>query len=79
VDRRLGQISQRRAPVDEVMQVADSYRARYAGWNVRHFHSWYVRVHRYVDGTLAIFHGPRKLADYNVAGGLSSVPLTQAA
>jgi hypothetical protein len=45
VDRRLSQISQRRAPVDEVMQVADLYRARYAGWNVRHFHSWYVREH----------------------------------
>jgi len=23
-----------------------------------------VKVHRYLDGSLAIFHGPRKLADY---------------
>ena len=27
-----------------------------------------VRVHRYADGTLAIFHGPRKLADYHRDG-----------
>lgn len=27
-----------------------------------------VRVHRYVDGTLAVFHGPRKLAAYDAAG-----------
>ena len=27
-----------------------------------------VRVHRYVDGTLAIFHGPRKLAAYDARG-----------
>jgi transposase len=27
-----------------------------------------VRVHRYVDATLAVFHGPRKLAAYNAAG-----------
>jgi hypothetical protein len=45
VDKRLSQLSHRRAPVDEVMQVVDLYRARYAGWNVRHFHSWYMREH----------------------------------
>ncbi len=27
-----------------------------------------VRVHRYLDGNLAIFHGPRRLADYNKEG-----------
>ncbi len=27
-----------------------------------------VRVHRYVDGTLAVFHGPRKLAAYDAKG-----------
>ena len=27
-----------------------------------------VRVHRYVDGTLAVFHGPRKLATYDAKG-----------
>jgi hypothetical protein len=27
-----------------------------------------VRVHRYVDATLALFHGPRKLADFDATG-----------
>jgi hypothetical protein len=30
-----------------------------------------VRVHRYGDGTLALFHGPRKLAQYDTEGRLS--------
>jgi len=29
-----------------------------------------VRVHRYIDGSLTVFHGPRKLADYDVQGKL---------
>lgn len=29
-----------------------------------------VNVHRYMDGFLAIFHGPRRLADYDVHGKL---------
>jgi hypothetical protein len=29
-----------------------------------------VQVHRYLDGSLAIFHGPRKLADYGSRGKL---------
>lgn len=29
-----------------------------------------VNVHRYMDGSLAIFHGPRKLADYDEKGNL---------
>jgi len=28
-----------------------------------------VRIHRYQDGTLAIFHGPRRLAGYGPQGG----------
>ncbi len=39
---------------------ADKYRCHYI--RVK------VRVHRYKDGSLAIFHGPRKLVDYDVAG-----------
>lgn len=27
------------------MAVVDLYRRRYAGWNVRHFYSWYRRRH----------------------------------
>ena len=31
-----------------------------------------VRVHRYTDGSIAIFHGPRKLADYDADGNLKA-------
>ena len=43
IDRRLEQLSNRRAPVDEVMVVVERHRDRHLGWNVRHFHSWYRR------------------------------------
>jgi hypothetical protein len=36
----------------------------------RHFVKATVRVHHYPDGSLAIFHGPRRLADYSPDGGL---------
>lgn len=32
-----------------------------------------VRVHKYPDGSLAIFHGPRKLADYDRQGNLKEL------
>jgi len=43
IDRRLEQVSSRRAPVDEVMALTEQYRSRHADWNVKHFHSWYQR------------------------------------
>ncbi len=36
----------------------------------RHFVKANVRVHEYPDGRLAIFHGPRRLADYEPEGSL---------
>src|SRR3712207_1385873 len=36
----------------------------------RHFVKANVRVHEYPDGRLAIFHGPRRLADYEPDGTL---------
>lgn len=42
-DKRLTQVSHRRAPVDEIMGVTGQYREHYRGWNVKHFYSWYVR------------------------------------
>lgn len=42
-DRRLTQASARRAPVDEVVELVDRYKARHRGWNVKHFYSWYRR------------------------------------
>jgi transposase len=38
-----------------------------------------VRVHRYSNGKLAVFYGPRKLADYNKNGGLQLIELHEAA
>ena len=41
IDRRIEEISRRRAAVDEVMKLVDLYQRRYDGWNVSHFHAWY--------------------------------------
>lgn len=46
IDKRLAQASQRRAPVDEVLAVAELYQGRYQGWNVKHFYNWYQREHK---------------------------------
>ena len=40
-DKRLTEASFRRAPVDEVIAVADRYKSCYRGWNVKHFYSKY--------------------------------------
>lgn len=45
LDRRLNRLSNRCAPVDEVMALQELYSSRYQGWNVRHFHRWYQREH----------------------------------
>jgi hypothetical protein len=48
----------------------------------RHRHHYVkatVRVHEYPDGTLAVFHGPRRLARYSAAGALLDEPRQQAA
>ena len=43
IDRRLKQVSNHRASVEEVMALTEPYRTRHVGWNVKHFHSWYQR------------------------------------
>jgi len=43
IDHRIEQQSHLRAPVDEVIRLQESYRSRFSGWNVKHFHSWYQR------------------------------------
>lgn len=43
IDKRLEQVSHRKAPVDEVLALVDRYRGRHQGWNVKHFHAWYKR------------------------------------
>lgn len=44
-DKRIAQASHRCAPVDEVMKVTDLYKSRYSEFNVKHFYSWYRRLH----------------------------------
>ena len=44
-----------------------------------HYVKTQVRVHRYVDGTLALFHGPRKLAAYDAQGNPIVQEMKQAA
>ena len=41
LDKRLSQISKRRAGPAEVDQVVQTYKSGFAGWNVAHFHSKY--------------------------------------
>ena len=43
IDKRLAQVSHRRAPVDEVMRLVDRYRNRHQAWNVKHYTAWYKR------------------------------------
>jgi transposase len=50
---------------------ADRYRCHYV--RVR------VHIHRHMDGSLAIFHGPRKLADYDKQGKLKEIKKEKAA
>lgn len=41
IDRRLEQISHKKAPVDEVLRLTDTYRRRHEGWSAKHFYGWY--------------------------------------
>jgi len=43
LDKRMSQISRRRAPVDEVVRMVDRCRRRHEGWSVRHYYAWYRR------------------------------------
>lgn len=46
IDQRLGAVSARRAPVDEVLKVHDLYRKRYGGFTAKHFHEKLREVHQ---------------------------------
>lgn len=45
LDKRMSQISWRRAPVDEVIALTTLYESRYLGWNAKHFFSFYKNKH----------------------------------
>jgi transposase len=65
--------------IREARTVTNDNCVRYGGLSLqipeqrhrRHFVKATVQVHHYPDGSLAIFHGPRKLADYRPDGTLS--------
>ena len=46
VDARLSQISHRKAPVNEILEITELYSKKYFGWNVKHFASFYWRIHK---------------------------------
>jgi transposase len=64
--------------VQEERTVANDNTIRYKGRTLQipedshryHYVKVKVRVHEYPDGTLAVFHGPRKLARYGATGEL---------
>ena len=74
--------------IQEARVVGNDNTVRYAGRVLqipeqrhrRHFVKANVRVHEHPDGRLAIFHGPRRLADYEADGTLiNQIRLAQTA
>ncbi len=47
-DGRLGRVSARRAPVDEVARVLELFETRYQGFTVQHFHDKLVSEHGFL-------------------------------
>ena len=45
IDKRLAQVSHRKAPADEVLRLEALYRDRYDGWNIKHFYRFYQERH----------------------------------
>jgi len=46
MDRRISEVSSRKAPVDEVLRMEALYRERYDGWSVKHFFERYQDEHK---------------------------------
>ena len=46
IDNRLGQVSQHRAPVDEVLSLEVLYKEHYDSWSIAHFHERYQEHHQ---------------------------------
>ncbi len=45
IDKRLNQVSHRKAPVDEVLRLEALYKERYDGWSIKHFYQFYKENH----------------------------------
>src|SRR5471032_304143 len=50
LDRRLGQVSGRRVPIEREQQIETLYRTRYSGFTAKHFHEHLVRDHGFSWG-----------------------------
>lgn len=50
LDRRLGQASDRRVPVEPQQQIETLYRTRHSGFTAKHFHEHLVREHTFSWG-----------------------------
>jgi transposase len=50
IDKRLGRVSAKRVPADEVAWMLDQYRGHYLGWNVKHFHEQLQKRHGFQWG-----------------------------
>ena len=46
LDKRLNEVSHRKAPVDEVVRLEVLYKERYDSWNVQHFYGRYRGDHQ---------------------------------
>lgn len=46
MDKRINQVSSRKAPVDEVLRLETLYKERYDGWTVKHFYERYQGEHK---------------------------------
>ena len=46
MDKRISEISARKAPVDEVLRLEALYKERYDGWTVKHFFERYQDEHQ---------------------------------
>ena len=68
IDKRIEQVSHRRAPVDEVMKRVSLYSTQYEGWNVKHFHSGYRREHQGVRSYTWVKNG------LQAAGAVAKLP-----
>ena len=56
IDQRLGQVSHRSAPVDEIVALSDLYSHRYRGFNAKHFYSWYLKGYLLKSGEEGLAH-----------------------
>ena len=76
LDKRMSQISHRRAPVDEVLRMVDRYRRRHEGWSVKHYYAWYRRDggQRQLQLGADPSSGVRRGQPVAAAGGASQAP-----